>query len=144
MAAHTVSVLAAYDARHPRRTLSELSRATGLPLSTTHRLVADLVAWGALARRPDGGYEIGRRIWELGMLAPASRGLRDVALPFLQDIAAATGENAHLAVLDGACALYVERISGSRSVPILSRSGSRLPQQRRRGRGRQGAARTRP
>ena len=127
MAARTLSVLGAYDTDHPRRTLSELARATGLPLSTTHRLVAELVAWGALARRRDGRYEIGRRIWDLGLLAPVSLGLRDIALPFLQDISAATGENAHLAVLDGTSALYVERISGSRAVPIVSRSGSRLP-----------------
>jgi DNA-binding IclR family transcriptional regulator len=127
MAARALSVLAAYDSDHPHRTLSELARATGLPLSTAHRLVAELVAWGALARRQDGRYEIGRRIWDLGLLAPVSLGLRDVALPFLQDISAATGENAHLAVRDGTSALYVERISGSRAVPIVSRSGTRLP-----------------
>jgi DNA-binding IclR family transcriptional regulator len=127
MAARTLSVLAAFDSDAPRRTLSELAQVTGLPLSTAHRLVAELVTWGALARRPDGRYEIGRRIWDLGLLAPVSLGLRDVALPFLQDISAATGENAHLAVRDGTSALYVERISGSRAVPIVSRSGSRLP-----------------
>jgi DNA-binding IclR family transcriptional regulator len=127
MAARALSVLGAYDGDHPRRTLSELARAAGLPLSTAHRLVAELVLWGALSRRPDGRYEIGRRIWDLGMLAPVSLGLRDVALPFLQDISAATGENAHLAVREGTSALYVERISGSRAVPIVSRSGSRLP-----------------
>lgn len=127
MAARTLSVLAAYDSEHPQRTLSELARATGLPLSTAHRLVAELVAWGALARRQDGRYEIGRRIWDLGLLAPVSLGLRDIALPFLQDISAATGGNAHLAVRDGTSALYVERISGSGAVPIVSRSGTRLP-----------------
>ena len=62
MAARTLSVLAAYSSESPRQTLSELAAATGLPLSTTHRLVAELVAWGALARRPDGRYEIGRRM----------------------------------------------------------------------------------
>ena len=127
MAARALAVLAAYGPQHPSRSLSELARATGLPLSTTHRLVAELAAWGALARRPDGRYEIGRRLWDLGLLAPVSLGLRDIALPFLQDLSAATGENAHIAVLDGTSALYVERISGSRSVPIVSRSGSRLP-----------------
>lgn len=55
-----------------------------------------------------------------------SRQLRDVALPFLQDISATTGENAHLAVRNGTSALYIERISGRSSVPIVSRSGSRL------------------
>ena len=127
MAARTLAVLGTFDTAHPQRSLTELAGAAGLPLSTAHRLVAELVAWGALTRRPDGRYEIGRRLWDLGLLAPVSLGLRDVALPFLQDISAATGENAHLAVRDGTSALYVERISGSRSVPIVSRSGSRLP-----------------
>lgn len=126
-ASRTLAVLGAYDAAHPHLTLSQIARRAGLPLSTTHRLVAELVAWRGLARRPDGRYEIGRRVWDLGLLAPVSRGLRDLALPFLQDISAATGENAHLAVRDGLSALYVERISGRGSVPILSRAGSRLP-----------------
>lgn len=127
MAARALSLLGAFDADHPRLTLSALARRAGLPLSTAHRLVAELVAWGGLERRPDGGYELGRRIWQLGLLAPVSLGLRDLALPFLQDLSAATGENAHLAVRDGTSTLYIERISGQAAVPIVSRSGTRLP-----------------
>ena len=127
MAARALSLLDAFDADHPRLTLSELALRAALPLSTAHRLVAELVAWGGLERRPDAGYEVGRRIWRLGLLAPVSLGLRDLALPYLQDLSAATGENAHLAVRDGTCALYVERISGRAAVPIISRSGTRLP-----------------
>ena len=41
---------------------------------------AELVAWGALARRPDGRYVIGRRLWDLGLLAPVQSGLRQVAV----------------------------------------------------------------
>jgi DNA-binding IclR family transcriptional regulator len=125
--ARALEVLATFDAEHLALTLSELARRTGLPLTTTHRLVGELVAWGALERQADGAYVIGRRLWDLGLLAPVSRGLRDLALPFLQDLSAATGENAHLAVQDGTSALYVERISGRSSVPIVSRSGTRLP-----------------
>ena len=108
-------------------TLSQLAGRAGLPLTTTHRLVADLVEGGALERQEDGSYVVGRRMWALGLLAPVSRGLRDVSLPFLQDLSGTTGENAHIAVRDGTWALYVERISGHRSVPIVSRSGTRLP-----------------
>jgi DNA-binding IclR family transcriptional regulator len=122
-----LAVLAAYDAEHPALPLSALARRAELPLTTAHRLVGELAAWGALDRRADGRYVIGRRLWDVGLLAPVSRELRDVALPFLQDLAAATGENAHLAVRDGARALFVERISGRSAVPIVSRTGSRLP-----------------
>lgn len=122
-----LAVLAAYDTAHPALTLTGIAARAGLPLSTAHRLVGELADWGALERLPDGSYVVGQRLWDLGLLAPVSRGLRDVALPFLQDLSAATGENAHLAVRDGTAALYVERISGRSSVPIVSRSGTRLP-----------------
>ena len=120
-------VLGAFAGEAPALTLSQLAGRTGLPLTTTHRLVADLVEGGALERRSDGAYVVGQRMWALGLLAPVSLGLRDVSLPFLQDLSATTGENAHIAVRDGVWALYVERISGRQSVPIVSRSGTRLP-----------------
>ncbi|MET3803358.1 DNA-binding IclR family transcriptional regulator [Nakamurella sp. UYEF19] len=122
-----LAVLSAFDTDLPRAGLSEIAARAGLPLSTCHRLVAELVAWGGLVRRPDGRYEIGPRLWELGLLAPVSRELRDVALPFMQDLAATTGENVQIAVRRGLQALYVERISGTRSVAVVSRSGSELP-----------------
>lgn len=122
-----LAVLGAFDQTHPRLPLTAIARRSGLPLTTAHRLVGELEAWQALARREDGRYEIGRRIWDLGLLAPVHRELREVALPFMQDVCAATRENVHLAVRDGHRALYVERLSGSRAVPLLSRAGSRLP-----------------
>jgi DNA-binding IclR family transcriptional regulator len=122
-----LSVLDAFDDRHPRLTLTDIARRSGLALSTTHRLVAELEQWQGLSRREDGRYEIGRKVWDLGLLAPVHRELRQVALPFMQDVFAATRENVHLAVLEGTAALYVERISGHRAVPLVSRAGSRLP-----------------
>jgi DNA-binding IclR family transcriptional regulator len=120
-------VLSAFDGDHPSLPLGTLARRAGLPLTTTHRLVAELVAGGALGRRPDGQYVIGRLVWALGLLAPVQRELREVALPFCEDLHAATGENVHLAVRDGTRALYVERLHGSRSVPVVARAGARLP-----------------
>jgi DNA-binding IclR family transcriptional regulator len=50
-----------------------------------------------------------------------------VASPFLYDLHAATLATVHLAVRDGAEVLYVDRVSGRVSVPVVSRVGSRLP-----------------
>src|SRR6478735_12009442 len=109
-----LAVLGAFDAAHSRRTLTEIADAADLPLSTAHRLVAELVAWQGLTRGADGSYEIGRRIWDLGALAAVSRELRKAALPFMHDLSATTGENVHIAVLEGTNALYIDRISGRR------------------------------
>jgi DNA-binding IclR family transcriptional regulator len=122
-----LSVLDAFDSGARRLSLSEIAARSGTPLSTAHRLLSELVAWGALHRRPDGRYEIGRKLWDLGLLAPVQSELREVAHPFLLDVHTATRDTVHLAVRDGLRALYVERISGRESVPVISQVGSRLP-----------------
>ncbi len=125
--ARAFALLACFDERHRALRLSDLANGSGLPLTTAHRLVADLVGVGALRRLPSGEYVIGRRVWQLGLLAPVQTGLREFASPFLQDLYGATLETVHLAVRDGHEALYVDRLSGHRSVPIISTVGSRLP-----------------
>ncbi|WP_432496064.1 IclR family transcriptional regulator [Kineococcus auxinigenes] len=122
-----LAVLGAFDGTHRRLTLTGLAERSGLALTTTHRIAAELTAWGALERRRDDTYVVGRRLWELGLLAPVQSELRVVAAPFLHDLHAATKATVHLAVLDGARALYVDRVSGRWSVPIVSDVGSRLP-----------------
>jgi len=127
VASRVLAMLGAFDAAHRSLTLSELARRAGLPLPTAHRLAAELVAGGALVRRPSGEYVVGRRMWDLGLLAPVQADLQQVASPFLHDIYAATLATVHLGVRDGAEVLYVDRLSGHASVPVVSQIGSRLP-----------------
>jgi DNA-binding IclR family transcriptional regulator len=122
-----LSLLGAFDRRHRMLGLTELAGRAGLPMPTAHRLVRELVEWGALMRLPDGRYSIGRRLWDVGLLAPVQTGLRATASPFLHDVYAATLATVHLAVREGHQVLYVERLSGRASVPIVSTVGSRLP-----------------
>lgn len=122
-----LALLGAFDEEHRRLTLTELAARAGLPVPTAHRLVAELVEWGALARTSDATYVVGRRIWDLGLLAPVQTGLRQLASPFLHDLYGATLATVHLAVPDGVEVLYVDRLAGHASVPVVSRIGSRLP-----------------
>jgi DNA-binding IclR family transcriptional regulator len=127
VASKVMALLGAFDSSHRALTLSDLARRSGISLPTAHRLVGELVDWGALVRRPSGEYVVGRRLWDLGLLAPAQSGLRQVASPFLQDIYGATLATVHLAVRDGKEVLYLDRVSGHASVPVVSQVGSRLP-----------------
>jgi DNA-binding IclR family transcriptional regulator len=122
-----LAILGAFDEQRPRLTLSELAHAAGLPVSTAHRLVGELHSWGALERDGEGRYMLGRRLWKLGTLTPVARELREASLPAMQDLYEATHENVQLAVREGPTALYVDRIHGPRSVPVLSRPGVPLP-----------------
>jgi DNA-binding IclR family transcriptional regulator len=120
-----LALLGAFDAAHPQLTLTDLARRSGVPLSTAHRLVAELEEWQALSRDADGRLRVGLRLWELGQLAPSR--LVSLAHPWLQELFVTTGENVHLAVRDGLEVLYVDKVYGRRAVPIVSRTGGRLP-----------------
>jgi DNA-binding IclR family transcriptional regulator len=120
-------LLAAFSADRPELGLTELSRRAELPLTTTHRLVGELTEWGALERGEDGRYRVGLRLWEVGALAPRGLGLRESAMPFLEDLYEVTRQNVQLAVLDGTEVVYVERISGRGAVNVITRVGGRLP-----------------
>jgi DNA-binding IclR family transcriptional regulator len=122
-----LAVLGSFTDERPEQSLGEIVAATGLAAATVHRLVAELVAWGALERPVRGRYRIGIRLWQIGALAPLARDLRDAALPFLQDLGAVTGQVVHLVVLDGHQALFLERLPGHADVQVRSRVGRRLP-----------------
>jgi len=125
VASRILAIFEVFERHGPRLSLSQISELSGLPVSTTHRLVAQLLEWGALSRDSQGRFQIGRRLWELGQ--NADRRLRETARPFLQDLFSLTGETAHLAVREGNEALYVDRIYGSKRVPRATRIGGRLP-----------------
>ncbi|WP_328874995.1 IclR family transcriptional regulator [Streptomyces sp. NBC_00287] len=122
-----LSVLAAFDHEHPALSLTDLSRRAGLSLTTAHRLVGALTEWGALERDSAGVYHVGLRLWELAALAPRGLALRQVALPYLEDLYEATHENVQLAVRDGAEVVYIEWLSGRSAVGVHIRVGARWP-----------------
>lgn len=130
--ARIARLLAAFDDDHPELGIAQLAAGSGLPKSTAHRLANELARHGLLAKTAPGTFCVGTRLWEVGELSPLSSRLREFAFPILERMYEATGENVHLAVLDGASpetaeALYVGKVAGETSIPTLSRTGGRLP-----------------
>lgn len=121
-----LAVLGAFSHRHPRLTLSAIARETGLPLTTTHRVVSELAAWGALERDADGRWHIGLRLWEVAAVSPRSVGLREAALPFMQDLYEITHENVQLGVREDDQVVFIERFASHASVPVLTEVGGRF------------------
>lgn len=127
LVARVARVLGSFDAGHPSLGLSELARRAGIPLTSTFRLARSLTAAGFLEREPGGKYHVGLRLWEVASFAPRGLGLREVALPFMEDLFQVTQHNVQLAVRDGTESVYLERIAGRRAVPVLTRVGGRFP-----------------
>ncbi|AZG45940.1 IclR family transcriptional regulator [Gordonia insulae] len=106
--------------------LSELSRRTGIPKPTVHRIAGDLVLARLLTASPEG-FRLGRGLFELGMRAAAERSVLEVAVPFMQDLLARTQETVHLGVLDGDEVVYISKLGGHRQASVPSRLGGRMP-----------------
>lgn len=127
VAERLLEILSIFDQGHKELTLTAIAQRAELPMATAHRLVRRLAEWGALERGEDGAYRIGLRLWEVAILAPRGLGLRQAALPFMEDLYETTHENVQLAVLDGTETLYIELISGRSAVVVRTRIGARWP-----------------
>lgn len=119
-------VLDAFDAATPRLTLADLTERTGLPRSTTHRILEQLVALRWLEHSGQS-YALGMRALELGGLAVAHHELRDIATPLLSELHQRTGAVASLAVLDRRDVVFVDRQGGGLTSDLLTRVGGRAP-----------------
>jgi IclR family transcriptional regulator, KDG regulon repressor len=108
--------------------VTELARRSGLSKTTTHRVLGALTNFGLVERR-GGGYTLGRRLHELATMADDTQlgSLREVLLPYLQELHERTGETVQLAALSGDAVLYLDKVCGHRSMNVPTRVGSRVP-----------------
>ncbi|MEY9211854.1 IclR family transcriptional regulator [Thermobifida halotolerans] len=122
-----VRILEAFGPERPVLGVAELSRRTGLSLATTSRLVSELVEHGWLERGPDRRLTVGMRLWEVASRASPALGLREAAMPVLEDVHAVVGHHTQLSVLEGREVLFVERLSAPGAVINVTRVAGRLP-----------------
>lgn len=125
--ARVFQLLDAFNSAANGLSLTEISRRSGLPLTTVHRFAHELRRLGVLECDPDGRYRIGLRLWEIAAHAPRGVGLREAAMPFLEDLYEATHENVQLAVRDAHDVVYIEHIAGRRAVGVRTQVGLRFP-----------------
>jgi IclR family transcriptional regulator, acetate operon repressor len=104
--------------------LSRLAVGSGLPLSTTHRLVRTLVARGYVRQLPSRRYVLGPRLIHLG--ESSSRALGHWAQPHLTDLVDGTGETANMAMLDGDRVVYVAQVPSRHSMRMFTEVGRRV------------------
>lgn len=91
--AKIASILDVFTLAHPLRTMGEIRAATGMPASTTHRLVSNLVDHGFLERVGER-YRIGVRMAYWAGPATHAREFSEVLTPQLQALRDETGETA--------------------------------------------------
>ena len=105
----------------------ELADSIGIHKTSVYRYLNTLLQAGYIQSNGDGKYHLGNKILELGSQMLRRMPLRETAHPFLVKLSTETQKTVHLCVLDGTDVVYIDKVESQRSLPILSRIGSRAP-----------------
>ncbi len=127
MTERLVRVLETFTPTRTVQTASEIGRRAGLPSSTAHRVVGDLVDAGLLDRDSEGRVSVGLRLWELSTRSSLALRVRQAALPAMERVQARVREHTQLAILEQDEALFLERLSDPEAGANITRVAGRLP-----------------
>lgn len=72
-------------------------------------------------------YKLGLHIFELGNLVRDGFKIRDIAIPYMKNIVAKTGETVHLTLLDNIEVVYLESVQPENKLSVASVAGRRAP-----------------
>lgn len=107
--------------------LVDLTRELGLTKSVVHRLLQTLLKLGYVAVHEGGRYSATMRMWHLGSQTVDQIDSHRTLHVFLEALARESMETVHLALLDGADVIYIDKVEGRHSIRVTSAVGSRAP-----------------
>ena len=126
MVERMTTIMEAFTSPSTRLSLEDVARVTGLPRSTAHRIMNQLVGLSWIEHSA-GGYSLGSRALSLGTGNAAHTELREAAAEDLRELHLQTGLVVHLAVLDGADVRYLDKVGGRYASKVPTRVGERRP-----------------
>jgi DNA-binding IclR family transcriptional regulator len=131
MVDRVVLILGVFERSSEALTAGQISVRSGIPRSSVHRILSQLVSARWLMRHEDG-YALGLRMFEIGSLVAHRSRITGFSRPFIHELAERTGQVVHLAVLDQRDVVYLDKTanaSGDRAFAdtLPSRVGGRLP-----------------
>ncbi|HEY1135742.1 MAG TPA: IclR family transcriptional regulator C-terminal domain-containing protein [Nocardioides sp.] len=121
-----LAVIRAFDADHPRLSLADAARRSGLSRATARRVLHTLVAEG-YATTDGRVFGLTPRVLELGFSYLSALGLPALAQPHLERLSGEVAESTSLAVLDGPDIVYVARVATRRIMSVQITVGTRFP-----------------
>jgi DNA-binding IclR family transcriptional regulator len=131
MVDRVVLILSIFERSSEALTAGQISVRSGIPRSSVHRILQQLVSARWL-KHYDDGYALGLRMFEIGSLVPHRNRITCAARPVIHELARQTGQVVHLAVLDQQDVVYLDKVGSAVSDrafadTLPSRVGGRLP-----------------
>ncbi len=127
---HALDILESFTKTDKELGVTELSKRLGLHKNNVFRLLATLEHRGYIEQnRETESYRLGPKTLQIGSIFIEQRECRRQARPILEDLMAATGETAVVAVLRADKVIYMDSVEANRAVRAVSRIGAMLPAQ---------------
>jgi len=123
-----LNILEVLADEEPPYTLTQLSRRLHLHVSTVHRLLVNLVRHGFVEEDTvSGGYQLSYLVLRMGLRVLDRLDFRRAAHPLLRDLNLRTKETVHLAILQEARAISIEKFDSPQPVGLDARLGGVMP-----------------
>jgi len=122
---NVVSAIA--ESKTPLR-FADLQSSLEVPKATLHRLLSSLQLEGMVRLEESSQtYRVGYRLLELANTAWKQSDVRDLAQPFMLDLAEVSGESVQLAVLVDSNAVYLSQVESGQSIRYTVSVGDKSP-----------------
>jgi DNA-binding IclR family transcriptional regulator len=107
--------------------VSEVAALLGIHRSASHRFLATLKELGYVVQDGSSRYRLSFRLFEMGMAMVNALGIRQIARPFMEELARISKETVNLGHWDGREIVYIDKIK-SREVLLTDLAiGTRVP-----------------
>ncbi|HKT01584.1 MAG TPA: IclR family transcriptional regulator [Rugosimonospora sp.] len=120
-------LVAVAEALTEQRRLSRIAHATGLPISTVHRILRELVSHGWVREGEEHEYVLGPGLVRLAARAADDSDLARAARPALRALCERSGYTVHFGVRQGDEAVYLDKLEGRGAYGMRSRVGAAIP-----------------
>lgn len=125
---HALDILESFTRTEDELGVTELSKRLGLHKNNVFRLLATLEHRGYIDQnKTTENYRLGPKTLQIGSIFIEQRECRRQARPILENLAAASGETAVVAVLRANKVIYMDSVETDRTVRAVSRIGAMLP-----------------
>lgn len=105
---------------------SSLAKKFDMSLPNAYKYLKVFEEYGFVVKKPDGSYIPSFKIVELSSIILRRLDIRDISVPFLLDLMIKTGQTVHLTMKDGFEGVYVHKIEGANSIPMVSKIGMKM------------------
>ena len=123
-----LKVLEAFSDDRTELGVTQIAELLNSHKSSISRILMTLLAEGFVEKNPQTNkYRLGLKMVELGYRALKRFDLKELATPFLEELAAKTNEIIHLAVLDKNNIIYIDKRGREQALTVATTIGGRHP-----------------